>query len=62
MGDLRLLLAMGDMEPEAIISCKQARLPIEGLGHKPSHKPSICFAYKMYRGIGGAKIYRVANQ
>lgn len=26
------------MEPELAISCNQAGLPVEGLGHQPSHK------------------------
>jgi hypothetical protein len=29
---------MGDMEPEPTISCNQARLLVEGLEHKSSHK------------------------
>ena len=28
----------GGTEPEPAISCNQARLPVEGLGHQPSHK------------------------
>lgn len=37
--DLKLLL-MGDKEPEPVIFCNQARLPMDGLGHQPSHKIS----------------------
>ena len=29
---------MGNAEPEPAISCNQARLPVEGLAHQPSHK------------------------
>lgn len=29
---------MEDTDPEPAISCKQARLPMEGLGHQSKHK------------------------
>jgi hypothetical protein len=29
---------MVDMEPEPVIFCNQARCPVVGLGHQPSHK------------------------
>jgi hypothetical protein len=27
-----------DIEPEPVIFCNQARVPVEGLEHQPSHK------------------------
>jgi hypothetical protein len=55
---------MGDMEPELTISYNQARLPVEGLGHQPSHKSfNLHFfsAYNMCWGKGGSEIVGVAN-
>lgn len=31
----------GDMELELATSCRQARLPVEGLGHEPSYKTFV---------------------
>jgi hypothetical protein len=44
---------MGDMEPELFISYNQARLPMKGLGHQPSHKTfdlNFFLTIKMYKG------------
>lgn len=48
-----------DMESELAIFCDQARLPLEGLGHKPSHKtfdlqfvlPTKCAVVKVAQNL-----------
>jgi hypothetical protein len=50
---------MWDMGSELAIFCDQARLPVKGLGHKPSHKtldlqfvrPEKCAAVKVAQNL-----------
>jgi hypothetical protein len=54
------LLAMGDMEHESAISCKQARFLMEGLGHKS--RLLVCPAYKMCQSKDKTHIEGVSNK
>ena len=54
-------LLMVDREPEPAISCNQARLPVEGLGHHQNYIPTTCPACKMCQGKGGTEIVGVVN-
>jgi hypothetical protein len=53
------------MEPESAISSNDARLPMEGLGHQPSHKtldPQFILPTR-YVGIkGSAQFERRVNE
>ena len=55
----------GGKQFEPAIFCNQARLPVVGLGHQPSHinlQPTICPARKMCWGNSGSELVGVANQ
>lgn len=57
--DPRWLWAMGNVEPEATISCNMKKLPMEGWGHQPSHKifdPQFVLFTQCEGGIDGAEI------